>query len=142
MTVNQKVTGTASSIPAGLFQAALVSLAITAALSALAAWLVGSGTIPERAIGYCAMVILLLSAAAGALTAMGRIRRLRFQVGLASGGIYFLCLLAATALFFGGIYDGIGVTALMILCGCGLVILLGPGGQNRAGCRKRKKRSR
>lgn len=141
MTVNQKVTGTAVSIPVGLAIGTGVSLGITALLSALTAWLILGGKLSENSVGYCAMVILLASSAAGAATAIARIKRRRFQMGLAAGGIYFACLLAATALFFGGSYEGIGVTALMILCGCGLVILLGAGGQNRAGCRRRKKRS-
>lgn len=140
MTVNQKVTGTAVSVPVGLALGALASLGLTGLLSALAAWLILNGRLPENSVGYCAMVILLLSSMAGAATAVGKIKRRRFQMGLASGGIYYGSLLAATALFFGGIYDGMGVTALMVLCGCALVILLAPGGQNRAGCRKRKKR--
>lgn len=140
MTFNGKVTGTASTIPAGLALGALVSVGITAALSALAAWLILSGWIPEDSVGYCAMVILLLASAAGAAMAIVRTKRLRFQMGIAAGGIYYAILLAVTALFFGGIYHGMGVTALMVLCGCGLVILLGPGKQNRAWCRKRKKR--
>lgn len=141
MTVNRKVTGTASSIPAGLALAALVSLGITGALSAVTAWLTLTGRIPESGVGYCAMVILAASSAAGAATAIGRIKRLRFQMGMAAGGIYYLCLVLLTALFFGGVYQGMGVTALMVLCGCGLVILLGNGRENRAGCRRRKKRS-
>ena len=141
MTVNQKVTGTALSMPVGLGLGTLVSLGITGLLSALTAWLILSGKLSEGSVGYCAMVILLVSSAAGAATAIGKIKRRRLQAGLTSGGIYFACLLAATALFFGGSYQGIGVTALMVFCGCTLVILLGPGGQNRAGCRKRKKRS-
>ena len=141
MTVNQKVTGTALSIPAGLALALTVSLAATGALSAVSAWLILTGKLRESSVGYCAMVILLLSSAAGAATATGRIKRLRLQMGLLSGGLYFAALMAMTALFFGGVYDGIGVTALMILCGCMLVILLVPGRQNRAGCRKRKMKS-
>ena len=141
MTVNQKVTGTAVSVPAGLILGTAVSLGITAALSALAAWLILGGTVPEAGTGYCAMVILLLSAAAGSATAIRKTKRLRLRMGLAAGGIYWVCLLAATALFFGGRYEGIGVTALMVFCGSMLVILLAPGQQNRAGCRKRKKRS-
>ena len=140
MTLNQKVTGTAVSMPVGLGIGALVSLGITGMLSALTAWLILGGRLPEDSVGYCAVVILLVSSAAGAATAIGRIKRRRFQMGMASGGVYFACLLAVTALFFGGQYEGMGVTALMILCGCGLVILLGAGGQNRAGCRKRKMR--
>lgn len=141
MTVNQKVTGTAVSIPVGLTIGAMVSLAITGVLSALTAWLILGGNLLENSVGYCAMVILLISSAAGAAAAIHKIKRLRFQMGMASGGVYFVCLLAATALFFGGQYEGIGVTGLMIFCGCSLVILLGPGRQNRAGCRRRKKRS-
>ena len=141
MTFNGKVTGTASTIPVGLAVAALVSLGITTALSAVTAWMILKGMLPEKSVGYCVMAILLVSSGAGALTAIRRIKRLRFQMGVASGGVYFACLLIITALFFGGIYDGVGVTALMILCGCGLVILLLPDGRNRAGCRRRKKRS-
>ena len=141
MTVNQKVTGTAMSIPAGLALGGLVSLAVTAVGSALTAWLILSGKLSEATVGYCTMVILLLSSMAGAAVSIGKIRRLRFQMGIAAGAIYYTCLLAMTALFFGGIYEGAGVTALMIFCGCTLVILLGPGRQNRAGCPKRRKRS-
>ena len=141
MTVNQKVTGTATTIPVGLGLGLVVSLGLTAVLSAASAWLILGGGLAEDSVGYCAMVILLASSAAGAATATGRIKRLRFQMGMVSGGLYFAALLAATAMYFGGFYDGVGVTALMILCGSLLVILLAPGGQNRAGCRKRKIRS-
>lgn len=140
MTVNQKVTGTASGIPAGLALGTLAGLGITLLGAALTAWLILRGRIPEDWAGYCAMVILLASSAAGAAVAIGRTKRLRAQMGLATGALYYGCLLAMTALFFGGRYQGMGVTALMVLCGSMLVILLGPGGQNRAGCRKRKKR--
>ena len=141
MTVNQKVTGTATTIPVGLGLGSLASMTVTAVLSAGAAWLILRGSLAENSVGYCAMVILLVASMAGAATATGKIKRLRFQMGLASGALYFALLLAVTALFFGGIYDGVGVTALMILCGNLLVILLAPGRQNRAGCRRRKIRS-
>ena len=140
MTVNQKVTGTASTIPVGLALGVLTSLGITILASAVTAWLILRGTLAENSVGYCAMVILLLASMAGAAVAIGRIKRRRLQMGLAAGAIYYGCLLAVAALCFGGIYDGMGVTALMVLCGSMLVILLGPGDQNRAVCRKRKKR--
>lgn len=141
MTVNQKVTGSASTIPGGLALGVLTSLGVTVLAAAVTAWLILRGTLAENSVGYCAMVILLLAAAAGSAVAIGRIKRRRLQMGLAAGAIYYGCLLAAAALFFGGIYDGMGVTALMVLCGSMLAILLGPGGQNRAVCRRRKKRS-
>lgn len=130
--------GRASSIPAGLALAAAVSLGITGAGSVVTAWLVLRGSFPPGWAGYCAMVILLLGSITGAATAVSRIRRLRMQMSLAAGAIYYLCLVSITALFFGGRYQGLGVTGLIIFCGSGLVILLGPGGKNVGDRRRRK----
>ena len=135
-----KLTAKAMSIPAGLTLGIIVALAVTAMGSGASAWLILRGIIGEGASGYCAMVILLLASIAGAAVSAGTIQRLRAQMCLAAGGGYYLCLLAITALFFGGQYQGMGVTALMVLCGSVLVILLAPGGKNRSGCRRRKKR--
>ena len=140
MTVNQKVTGTAWGVPAGLAWGAAVSMGLTTAMSALAAWMVLNGRFSVQSIGYCSMAILALSAAAGAAAAIGRIKRCRFQVCMAAGAVYYGCLLAVTALFFGGIYEGMGVTALMVLCGCSLVVLMG--GTASGGRRRRKGKSR
>ena len=138
MTVYQKVTGTAWGVPAGLAFGGAISLGITLMMSALAAVMVLSGRISPNSIGYCSMVILLLSAAAGAAAAIGRIKRCRFQVCMAAGLVYYGYLLGITALFFGGIYHGMGVTALMVLCGCGLVALLGAGARKPRGRNRRK----
>ena len=135
-----KLTARAVGVPAGLFFGVSAALGITAIGAGTAAWAVLEGIIPETGVGCCAMVILVLASAAGASVATGTIQRLRAQMCLAAGGGYYLCLLAVTALFFGGQFDGMGVTALMVLCGSVLVILLAPGGKNRAGCRRRKKR--
>ena len=132
-------SGRAKSIPAGLALGAGVSMGVTVLGSAVAAWMILGGVMPQEWVGYCAMVILLAGAVSGAAAAVNATKRLRGQVGLASGGLYFLCLLGMTALFFGGQYRGMGVTALMVFCGCALVIMLAPGGANRAGCRRRKK---
>lgn len=134
-----KLTAKAKSIPAGLVLGVAAAMAVTGVGSAAAAWMILRGFLQETAAGYCAMVILLLSSAVGAALAAGTIQRLRAQMCLAAGGGYYLCLLAVTAAFFGGRYEGMGVTALMVLCGTVLVILLAPGGKNRAGCRRRKK---
>ena len=135
-----KLTAKAVSIPAGLALGIIVALSVTAVGSAAAAWMILRGILGEGAQGYCAMGILLLSSIAGAAVSAGTIQRLRAQMCLAAGGGYYLCLMAVTALFFGGQYRGMGVTALMALCGSVLVILLAPGGKNRAGCQRRRKR--
>ena len=134
-----KLTARAMTIPAGLAVSVGTALALTAACSGLAAWMILRGLIPETVAGYLAMVILLASSAVGAIVAEGTIQRLRAQMCLAAAGGYYLSLLVVTAVFFGGQYQGMGVTALMVACGSALVILLAPGGKNRAGCRRRKK---
>lgn len=135
-----KMTARALSIPVGLLVSVGISLAVTSILSGASAWAILKGILEPEWAGYCAMVVLLASSAAGAAVATGTIQRLRAQMCLAAAGGYYLALLALTAMFFGGQYQGMGVTAAMILCGCVLVILLVPGTQNRAGCRRKKKR--
>ncbi len=71
----------------------------------------------ESAIGYGAMGTLALASLCGALTAIWRIKRRYLVMCLCSGLCYFVCLLCCTALFFGGQYAGMGVTALVVLGG-------------------------
>lgn len=135
-----KLTAKAMSVPAGLVLAVGTAMAVTGVGAAAAAWMILQGFLAETAAGYCAMTILLLSSVIGSTVAAGAIQRLRAQMCLAAGGGYYLCLMAVTALFFGGRYHGMGVTALMVFCGTASVILLTPGSKNKAGCRRRKKR--
>ena len=135
MVTQRKATGRASSLPAGLAWGALVSLGLTLIGSGVVAFLVHRGTMAVNSIGYGAMVILVLSALSGAWMAFKKIKRLRLQVCLISGGIYYLMLLGMTMLFFGGQFQGMGVTALMVACGSILAILggfsKGRGGKRR-----------
>ncbi len=125
MVANQKVTGTASSLPEGIAIGAGTSIAITFIAILIVAKLIDSGTMQENAIGYSAIGILLIASISGSIVSSRRIRRKHILVCGLSGITYFLTLLAMTALFFGGQYDGITVTLLMILCGSGVAILLG-----------------
>ena len=138
--VSNKLTAKALGIPAGLALGVATALLVTVIGSGAAAWVILRRIVSEGASGYLVMVILLLSSGVGASVAAGSIQRLRGQICLAAGAGYYLCLLAVTAVFLGGQYRGMGVTAVMVFCGSVLVILLAPGGQNRAGCRRRKKR--
>lgn len=125
MVMNRKVKGTASSMPAGLALGGCVSMAVTLIGSLLAAQMVLRETISESGIGCCSMFILLLSSAMGALVSVKLIKHRKLYVCVLSGLIYYGMLLGMTALFFGGIYKGMGVTALVIAAGCGIVVLLG-----------------
>lgn len=120
----KKNRGRAMSIPAGIGIALFLSMVITLAGSALAAALVSSERIGEGAIGYASMLTLALAALAGAWIAVILIQRLRLQVSMIFGGCYYLFLLAMTALLFGGQYQGMGVTAIVVLAACALVAFL------------------
>ena len=120
----KKVSGTAMSIPAGLGIGLLVSLVITVAGAAITAWLIASEKIGEGSTGYGVMVILALGAGLGALSAVYLIKRLRLQVCMLTGVCYYLSLLAMTALFFGGQYQGMGISAIVILSICALIAFL------------------
>lgn len=139
MVTNQKPSGRASSMPTGLLTGLLVSLGITLLLAAVSAKLVDKRWIEEKDIGYCAMVILMAAPFIGNRVAQNRIKRQRLLVCAMSGGLYFLSLMGITALFFGGQYEAVGVTLLLIAGGSALTMLVGnrkKGGRNR----KNKKR--
>lgn len=138
MVLNQKPTGRASSIPAGLLFGAMASLGITLLAAALIAKLVSAEYIEESSIGYGIMAALLGASFAGALLASGKIKRQRLLVCTLSGLLYFLILLGITALFFGGQYEAVGVTGILVMGGSLLAVLTG-GGASRGGRRRKHK---
>ena len=142
MVVNKKVTGTASSMGGGLALGGVISLVITILGALLCAGLISGEKIAESSIGYCSMVIILLSSIFGSLVAVMKIKHRRVYVCVLSGVIYFGSLLAATALFFGGQYQGMGVTGLLIAGGCMVTVLLGLKKEKGRTARKVKIRSR
>lgn len=123
MVVNKKVTGRALSIPAGIGFGLGISLLTTIIGCAIVAGLIGNENIPEESIGYGAMTILLLSAAAGSLTAAELVKHRRLLVCMLLGLCYFAVLLLINGLMFGGSVSGVWATALVILAGCGCAAL-------------------
>lgn len=127
MVTNRKTSGRASTLPAGIGFGAVLALGCTILGSAVLAKLIDLEKLQEESIGYGAMVILLAGSFLGALYAYRKIKRQRAMVCLLTGGAYYLTLLAMTALFFGGQYTGMGVTALTVLAGSAVAILMGLG---------------
>lgn len=138
MAVNRKVTGKALSVPGGLFLGVGVSMALTLLISVILASLVNSEKLPWERIGYGIMGMVYISALIGALIAGAAVKHQRLLVYLLSGAVYWLTLLSLTALFFGGQYYGLGVTALVVFGGCGTVCLLGMRGEKKGLKRKRR----
>lgn len=136
MKKKSKVTGTARGIPSGLGLATLISMIVTFAGAAAVSHLISTGKLSEDAIGYAVMVILAVSAAMGAWSAISLIKRLRLQVCLMAGGCYYLILLATTALFFGGQYQGMLIHAIIIAVVCVLIAIIP--GKNGSTWKKKK----
>ena len=138
MVMNKKVTGKASLMPIGLSAGVLVGVSVTLLGAAVAAYMVLTEVIAENAIGYACGVILFMASALAAMIAAAMIKRRWMLVCLVAGGIYYLVLLSITALFFGGQYQGMGVTLLLILAGSGAVGLLGLRSGKRTVNRRKK----
>lgn len=134
--MNKKQTSDLSLLPVGLAVGAGGSMILTLLLSGVAAYLVGKETIAEDGVGICAAIILVLAAGIGALLAFRKVGHHRMAVCLGAGSVYYVLLLACTALFFEGTYQGMGATALAVFGGCGGAALLGlRGGKGRRGSR-------
>ena len=116
--------GTAKPVPVGLALGLCVSIVITLCGSAVTAWLVSAEKMEAEQIGYAAAAILILSAAAGTATARKAVKIKALPVCAMMAAGYYLILLAVTALFFGGEYQGMGITAICILFGSSAAFLL------------------
>lgn len=135
--VNQGTSNAAGVVAAG----AVVSMIVMLIGISVCASLISAETISAGSADYCVIGILLLSALAGAATAIGKRGQKRLYMGLAVGAVYLLVLLALTALFFDGQYQGVLVTAIAILGGATLAALL-PGKQEMKGKSRRSKKRR
>jgi hypothetical protein len=131
MVVNQKVTGRASSVPAGLATGALTGLAITLIISYLAAFMASRELLDRDMFGYCAMAVLILASFVSAKVAVAKIKKMPLQMAAASGLVLYVLLLSMTALFFGGQYDALGVTLVLGLIGSGAGGILASGKPKR-----------
>ena len=134
---NRNKTGHATSMPAGLAMGATISMVITLTISLLGAQLVLSGALDQDLIGYCSLAALLAGTILGAMTSFKKIRRRKLMVCLLSGCVYFCILLAITALFFSGQYDGVGISFVTVTLGS-VVAALVIGGEGK----RRKPRGR
>ena len=142
MIVNQKVTGRISSVPAGIAIGEGVSMILTVIGALVTAMLVDRGMIPEERIGYGSLLTLLVASVTGAIVSWKRIRHRRMMVCMIHSVGYYLLLLSITALFFGGQYEGMGVTALVVLAGGLCVALMGLKGERKGNLKISKMMSR
>lgn len=88
--------------------------------------------------GYGIMLIHLVSVFAGTKMTLGKAGREGALAAGITGGAYYLLLLAINSLFFGGSFEGLGVTALLVVLGSAAAILTEKKGSGRKGRRRYK----
>lgn len=122
MTNGFKRTGKSASMPAGIAFGLLAAVVTMIAGAMLLALLIITQRVGEDAIGWGCMVILPLSSALGSLCAWWILRGKRLMItAITTAGFYILLL--AMALPFGGLYEGIGTTALLVALGGGISLI-------------------
>lgn len=142
MVINRKSTGLAASMPVGLLAGGLVSLASTLLLTGGLAKLLDAEILREESMGYGVMGMLFISAFAGSVVSCKKIKHRHLMTAALSGIVYLVILLSITALFFGGQYSAVGVTAILIFCGsaAAAMVFSGVGRGRKTARRKRKNR--
>ncbi len=134
MAVKRKMSGTGLSLPAGIGIGVLTSAAVSVTGALLMAYLIMSETVSIDSIGFGASCTLAMAAAVGCWMASWITKRQKLLVTGVTALAFFLVLLSVTAVFFDGVFSGVGLTALMIL--------LGAGGSLLTGLRKKTAKSR
>ena len=142
MTGKRKVTGRTSSVPGGLAAGGFISMLATMLITAVLALLLENERMDWDAVGYGIAGMILLSAYLGAVTAWKRIRRQRLMICMMSGLVYWGSLLSVTALFFGGQFEAVGVTVLLIAGGCLCAVMTGAERKRPSGRAGKRKYSR
>lgn len=134
---NHKPTGRATGMAAGLAWGAVSALLLIGVLSSVLAFLISRGVVRQENLGYGVMVILFLAGAMGYYSSYHKIKRRKLLVSILSAAIILTGLAALTALFFGGQYEGIFPTAMLINGGSGAALLLSMKSEMRPNRKKR-----
>ena len=135
-------SGRAMSIPKGLALGNGISLGLTVLLSLGLAGLISRERLRWEQIGYGIFIILFFSALLGAAVSVNAVKRQRLMIAMSAGVLFWATLIALTALFFGGQYDGMLVTGLIILAASGTVALLGLRREKRKGTSPYRRKGR
>lgn len=88
------------------------------------ALLITKEVIGEPYIGYCALIILLLSSMSGTIAIQWGTKGMHPQINLIVTAIFFLMLAFLTVIFFEGKFQGVFVTSIVVFSGCLLPVVL------------------
>ncbi len=125
MAKKHKLSHSGMSVPVCVAVGAISCLAATMLGALLLAYMVGNETVGIGGIGIGSLLILLLSTALGCWLARVLVKEKRLLVCGLTALTFYLVLISITAVFFDGIYTGMGLTSLLILAGAGVSLLVG-----------------
>lgn len=141
MITNQKVTGTAKSMPVGLLSGWMIEVGITLlCCTLLSAALIG-GNVNWDTAGYLIMVFLVTASFIGAAFSCHLIKRRMLLVCFLSGIVYLATLILVSVLFFDADFSSLGITCALILCGSLASLLAKFPRPNTVSSKKRKRRN-
>ena len=118
-----------------------VSLLTMVVCIAIFAALIQSETITVGWCGYCVVGIHLMSIIIGVCVALKGEKGNALWISLMLALIYYTVLIVMTAIVFGGQYQGITVTAFVILTGCVMPVIMGKWHLNVGKGHRNRKRS-
>lgn len=119
----KKLSGRAPSVAKSVAAGVALGAVWTLVCAAIIAKLVDSEILAMENVGYGSMVAVLSAVFMSASLAGKRAGHMVVQAAAISGAAYFACLLLVNALFFGGSYTGLGVTALLVALATGVAVL-------------------
>lgn len=129
--VNLKQTGRAMSMPKGILAGTLIAVITGIIGICITAKLIDMEIIPYHQIGYGVLITLIVSSWIGSVTSIKKIKRQKNIAALLTGICYYGMLIIMVAVFFGGKYNGVGETGLLILCGSVLPVFFDFTGKKR-----------
>ena len=142
MVTGKKTFGKAKPMVVGLAVGVGAALLITLLFAVVVTQLVLGEKIGEGTIGYWTGVMLPLSTGVGAWIAVCLVKSKKMQTCLLTAAVYFLCLLGINALFFGGQFQGVVVSVVMILLGAATTGIIAAKGERKGHNKRRKYHSR
>ena len=125
MAKKHKLSHSGISVPVCVTVGAISCLLVTMLGALLLAYMVGNETFGVAGIGIGSMLVLLLSTVLGCWIARALNKEKQLLVCGLTALVFYLSLISITAVFFDGIYTGMGLTALVILFGVGGSLLVG-----------------
>ena len=134
----KKLSGRAPSLGRSVAVGAALGAAWTVLSAMLIAKLIDSEILAMENVGYASMIAVLSAVFMGASLAGKKAGHMVIQAAAISGVAYFVCLLLVNALFFGGSYKGIGVTALLVALATAMAIIAAGKGSSRPRRRRYK----